>query len=181
MKRIVMFLAISIVLLSISFAVIAQTNDIDLPVPTTGIKLKIINWTYNTKVLNIATDGNPSSGNNVTLWSWSNNQTQWWMNQHAGDDSHDCACYRIAVYGFTYGHLGLNYNQATTKCTIYPFDSNNPYDFRILWYTGVHGYLIQLDERNRLLGASGGTSGSKCYWYSANSPYVNDWNVYAVA
>ena len=30
MKRIVMFLAISIVLLSISFAVIAQTNDIDL-------------------------------------------------------------------------------------------------------------------------------------------------------
>lgn len=158
-----------------------KDNTRYLSVPTQNVKLKIVNAAYTSKVLNVSTDGTPSSGNNVTIWSWSNNQTQWWMNEFCGYDDSGTACYRVVLYQTGLTGLALNYNQATTKCTIYPYGSNYYYDYRIVWLTGSYGHLIILNDRWLTLGTSGSSLGSQCYWYNTNSPSnTMNWEIYTV-
>lgn len=158
-KKASVMVIVVLFIISISFLVSGQITN-NLPVPTPGKKLEIINAAYNTKVLNVATDGVPVSGNNVTVWAWDDNQTQWWLNQYNGSN------YRVALYGFSLCYLGLNYHQTTTKCTVYPFDDNIADDYTITFLTGNYEYIIMLTNRGKVLGTSGSSSGSQCYWYS---------------
>lgn len=161
--------------------VFAGTNDLELPVPDLNERCKIINCAYDPYVLNVATDYTPTTSDGVTIWSWSNNSTQWWENEYAGINSHGGDCYRVVLSDDNLDHLGLNYNQSTTKCTIYPYASNDPYDYKIQWQTGAYGYIISLCERGRFLGACDSYLGSQCYWYYGAVYASDNWSIYELS
>lgn len=158
----------------------AAQTDVNLPAPTTGVKQKYENAAHPSRVLNVSTYGTPATGDAVTIWSWSNNATQWWCNVSNGYNGSGWTTYRVVL--FQYPNLALNYNQATYRCTVYPFASNSTSDYTITYLTGVSGYLLQLNAYGRYLGVTGDTLGTNCIWYlPKTSPTAEEcWNIYNI-
>ena len=75
----------------------------------------------NIKVLNVYTSGTPAAGNSVTIYTYSGSNTQKWeIIDNVDISSSLSGTYRVETMANT--TLALNFNQSTTKCTVYYFD-----------------------------------------------------------
>lgn len=132
------------------------------------------------KVLNVYTSGTPSAGTSVTIYSYSGSNTQKWeIIDNVDISSSLSGTYRVVTMALT--TLALNYNQSTTKCTVYYFDPllNSPNDYAIGFNTASGGYTIWLCNRpSRYLGNSGSSNGSQCYWYTVGNNGVGSEDIW---
>ena len=149
-------------------------------VPNTTNKLQLTSVQYGL-ILNVYTSGNPASGNNVTLYTPNSDSTgnasQSWKNVEISAANGQ---YRLACYYNT--ALTLNYNQATSKCTVYTVANNYYKDYIISYLDSTNGSnIIRLAHRDLYLGNSGNYNGAQCYWYSYTEnmtvPEQNKWNI----
>lgn len=130
------------------------------------------------KVLNVWTSGTPAADNLVTIYNWTDDDSQKW-NIVLNDDLDGIASdsYRIASKGNP--TVALNYRQDTSGCTLYYWGPANYYRDYPIGFMNVTGggYTIWLYYRNTLyLGNTGITNGSQCYWktYNSNSGISTD-------
>ena len=168
-KRIISeLLIICLIVLLIPFIVSA---DDQYDIPPSNYRLKYMSYGYSPYVLNVYTSGSPASGDMVTLYSSSGSASQSWKNDIVSISNYE---YKIACW---YNNsLTLNYNQATTKCTVYPYINNTAADYVINYQPGTYGLVISLPGRSRYLGNSGNYSGAQCYWYLYGSTIYNEDN-----
>ena len=146
---------------------------------STGVATKIESAVNTSKVLNVYTSGTPSSGNNVTLYTANNslyNVTQSWEFISVGNSKYKL----VLTY---YPDLGVNLNQATSKCTVYSVASNNAAgdydDYQVTVSTLSNGAnRIILPGWSKYLGHNGDYNGSQCYWYSTSGGYNSDYYWY---
>lgn len=183
----IMILCLSLVSAFISNA--EEKGVCSVTPPTLNEKIRLVNYAHTSNpelVLNIYSSS-PSLGDNVTTYTWSNNETQWWRNIQIGyKDPNDSETkyYRLEVYNDTSATninnnnaLSLNFNQATTKCTIYPWASNVTDDYELKWLVGNfanYAFRIKLYNRPRLLGVTNATIGTQCYWYTFANDNMNN-------
>ncbi len=126
------------------------------------------------KAMNILTWGSGTSGDNVTLYTYSGSATQTFVNRTVTTGG-----YRLESKSNS--ALSLNYNQATTKCTVYPahaLDTSRA-DYAVE-YAGVYIPMmsvltISLMDRDRNLGTSGSFNGAQLYWYLGNPTSEEHW------
>ena len=157
---------ILMMLFSIGICVFAAT-------PPVGTRLKDKNIGKSTStqdmVLNVYTSGTPVSGDTVTIYAASGSASQSWKNLTLPGGG-----FRFALYYDT-GGLSLNYQQSTTKCTVYPYGSNVLDDYKLRYDPGDYGALIVLNERGRFLGTSSNSSTTVCYWYTGFANADDNW------
>ena len=159
-----LMLALAIMLSVPTFAT-SYTNG----VPPTNVTLTVRCMDAINQVLNVYTSGAPASGNNVTLYTYSGSISQSWMNTENTASTSTKYVIRCA----TDTSLSLNYNQATTKCTVYTVANNNPNDFYLTFANGSYGIVVKLFSSGRYLGNSATTNGAQCYWYQMSSGWTN--------
>lgn len=137
---------------------------LDYSPPATGTKLRITNSTNPDRVLNVSTWGTPAQSDNVTIWSWSDNGTQWWKTEYYAQIG-GVGAYMVPLY--SYPTLMLNYHQYDNTCTIYGTSGNYYTDYTIYW-DNLGSYLFQLYlySYNRFLGIPDDDLGEQCSWYS---------------
>ncbi len=116
--------------------------------------------------MNVYTSGTPAADDLVTIYNYTGSSSQKWkiiLNQNLPGISSES--YRIMSVGNT--NVGLNYNQSTTKCTVYYVGAANYYmDYPVAFESITGGHTIWLYYRNtRYLGNSGSSNGDQCYWY----------------
>jgi hypothetical protein len=139
-------------------------------IPPTSGRLKVTNYAYQTKVMNVYTSGSPASGSDVTLYSPSGSAAQSWYNVFISGTKYRMECYYQAS-------LALNYNQATTKCTVYTHSGNVANDYQLSYLNGNNDTIIYLSVRGRCLGTSGSGNGAQLYWYLGNPTIEENWIV----
>ena len=133
------------------------------------------------RVLNIYTDYTPVSGDLVTLYSWSESDLQLWKIV-LNDDLNWVPSSSYRVESAANYSLALNYNQATTKCTMYPYASNDADDFPIGFESlNGGGHILWLYNRsNRYLWNSGNYLGAQCYWHTVDNSGVSSEDVWCL-
>jgi len=136
--------------------------------PPSG-RVKVTNYAYSSYVMNVYTSGTPLSGDSVTLYTPSGSQSQSWFNQKISGTSY----YRME--GYYQGNIALNYNQATTKCTVYTHSGNVALDYQLTYPNGSYANLIHLVGRSRNLGTSGNSNGAQLYWYTGSATIEENW------
>lgn len=123
------------------------------------------------KVLNVWTSGTPAVDNLVTIYNWTDDDSQKWNIVKNNDISGiNPDSYRVVSKGNNV--LALNYRQDTTGCTLYYFGPQNYYQDYPIGFNSVAGggYTIWLYYRNTLyLGNTGITNGSQCFWKTYDS------------
>ena len=141
---------------------------------------KFTSYGYSPRVLNVYTDYTPYSGAKVTLYSWSGSTNQQWriFPLYGYVNGAPIGTYRIVPQSNL--DLVLNYNQATTKCTVYDWATNNLSDYPVSFANASGDVVIILAfYGSRYLGNSGNYNGAQCYWYyyGPNS-YIHDEDVW---
>ena len=162
---------VAIALMVILAACCSMVCAIDYTPPAPNTKLRITNSTNTNRVINVATWGTPAQGDNVTVWSWSNNDTQWWKTECYGQIGGVYA-YKVPLYD--YPSLMLNYHQADHTCTIYGTANNSHTDYTIYWENlGGNSYHLYLWNYERYLGIPNDNLGAQCVWYSMSNGPTN--------
>jgi len=169
-----------------AFTVNAAENSVTPP--NVGDKLRFNNLAHTDKVLNIYSS-TPTSGNSVSVASWSNNATQWWRNVYLGkkyDWDSESKYYELEVYSNS--SLVLAFNSGTTPAYICTSSTATSSYYELKWLAGnINGlaFRIKLYSYDRLLGVTTATS-NFCYWYTfANNDLNNatseeNWLFYTV-
>lgn len=168
--------AISMLIVTVFIVIAGMFEVFAIPVGTDTVIKSNINLS---KVLNVYTSGTPSSGNNVTLYTANNsfnNNTQCWVVSELDDNYY-------TIWLECDGDLGLNINQATSKCTVYSiYDNfcNGDYDDYQITFSHISGntYAILLPGWHRYLSHSGDYNGSQCYWISDANGYNSNYYWY---
>lgn len=180
MKRLVSILAVAILFLTVGSTVFGYDTTLG------GFTCFMYSYGYSynapLKVLNVYTSGTPVSGDLVTLYSWSESDTQRWKIL-ANDDIDGVANDTYRVLSVAANTLALNYNQATTKCTVYPFDGNvNDYhDYPVDFEEVTNGHVIWLHYRSgRYLGNSANVVGAQCYWYLISNTGIHQEDIWCL-
>ena len=155
---------------------------LDYTPPATGTKLKLTNVSNTSRVLNVSTWGTPTQGDNVTVWSWSDNDTQWWKTEYYAQIG-GTGAYVVPLND--YPTLMLNYHQANYTCTIYGTSGNYYTDYTIYWDrldSNSNMFLLYLYSYNRFLGIPNDNLGAQCIWYSLSNGATNQekWIVTAI-
>ena len=157
-----------------AFTVNAAENSVTPP--NTNTKIKFVNYAHTDKVLNIYSS-NPTSGNSVSVASWSDNATQWWKNIYIGKkDPNDSETkyYKLEVYS-DYS-LVLAYNSWYDPAYIHTLSGTSASDYEIKWLVGNSSglaYRIKLYSKYRLLGVRTAES-NYCYWYTFSNNNLNN-------
>lgn len=183
--RIILILTICSLFLT-AFSVNAAENSVTPP--NTNTKIKFVNYAHTDKVLNIYSS-TPSSGNSVSIYSWSNNATQWWKNVYLGKkDPNDSETryYKLEVYSDS--SLGLAFDSGTVPAYIHTLSSISSSDYELKWLVGNSSslaYRIKLYSQYRLLGVTAANS-DYCYWFTFsnnnldNATSEENWLFYTV-
>ena len=156
-----LMLALAIMLSVPTFATSYTTG-----IPPTNVNLTVRCMDALSKVLNVYTSGTPASGDNVTLYTYSGSTSQKWTNTSVSSTSYAIRCTHNA-------YISLNYNQATTKCTVYTIAGNTTSDYYLSFADGSYGIVVKLTSSGRYLGNSATTDGAQCYWYKMSSGWTN--------
>ena len=157
-----------------AFTVNAAENSVTPP--NVGDKLRFNNLAHTDKVLNIYSSV-PSSGNSVSIASWSDNDTQWWRNIYIGkknNNDSETKYYKLEV--FNYNALVLAFNSGTTPAYICTSSSITASNYELKWLAGnISGlaFRIKLYNYDRLLGVTTATS-NFCYWYTFANNNLNN-------
>ena len=130
--------------------------------PTTDTKLRITNSSNTNRVLNVDTWGTPAQGDSVTVWSWSNNSTQWWKTDYYTTIG-GIPVYKTCL--FSDNSLLLNYHQADHHCTLYGVTGNSYTDYTHYWESVNGLYHLVLWNYTRYLGIPNDNLGANCIWY----------------
>ena len=160
-----LMLALAIMLSVPTFATSYTTG-----IPPTNVNLTIRCMDAINQVLNVYTSGTPKSGDNVTLYTYSGSNSQKWTNTLV-DTASGVSKYAIKCTGVP--SISLNYNQATTKCTVYTIANNSTNDYYLIFANGSYGIVVKLWHYGRYLGNSATTNGAQCYWYQMSPGWTN--------
>ncbi len=135
-------------------------------IPPTNVNLTIRCMDDVNQVLNVYTSGTPASGDSVTLYLYSGSNSQKWTNTSVSSTSYAIRCTHNA-------YISLNYNQATTKCTVYTVAGNVTDDYYLSFADGTYGIVVKLTSSGRYLGNSATTNGAQCYWYKMSPGWTD--------
>lgn len=163
-KGIVLTICI-ILIMSFAFSVNAYS-------PTLGWKYKLICKEYSGRVLNVYTEGTPTDGMSITLYTSNggfSNTTQCWMFNYPYEYSGaSYYIYKLALY--FYPALVANYYQTNAACTLWSWDDDIYDDYLVSIIedpdSGPFDIEIHLLLRSKHLGNSGDYNGAQCYWHS---------------
>jgi len=165
------------VVLLVAILLLIQTSIVHAYVAPPDLVNQYVFYSYGylPKVLNVYTSSPPVSGNMVTLYTYTDsNYQKWFFSSNSDIENAPSNSYRIVpLLGPS---LALNYNQATTKCTLYPFATNLITDYPVFFDWLTNGYAIYLaSNTHRYLGNSANSNGAQCYWYYlGTNSYIHD-------
>lgn len=171
-KRIISLLFVFSLLLSCCGFVLADTD------PVSDTKLRLSSTVNTNYVLNVYTDGTPELDDQVRMWVWDNNGTQWWKTcqymTYGG-----IPAFILPLYSYPTLMLNDYHPQSGHYCTLYTSTNNYYTDICFYWEKPGNYYQLYLFGHGRYLDADDTYNGAYCYW--SEEPYgTNSYQRWAV-
>lgn len=150
----------------------------DVPVNT---KVHITSIAYSSAFLNVETPGTVQAGKNVGVWHDTGDDSQRWYIEELDKDNR---IYRVGCFNHT--DLALNIYDASLSeapCTVYPWRSNNPNDYRIKIVNDSDNPIVSnifgfvLNPYLKCMSATGGDDGNDVKWRSPDSSTSQLWDI----
>ena len=149
--------------------------------PNTGVKMKICSQLDTSKVVNLAISqySTPSAGDNVTLYSYSNeNWTKWWTTS-IYTYSGGIPSFTINLYQYGQYLLYKGNSSDSSTCAIESTSNQYSSKYTVYWSrtnTGTPAiYEIYLFNYNLFLKTVNSTNSSDCRWASISNPVLNNY------
>ena len=158
-KRIISLLFIFSLLLSYCGIIYADST------PAINTKLRVSTALGTGYVLNVYINANqtPAADDQVRIWEWDDNDTQWWKTNYYMTYG-GVSAYILQLYSYPSLMINDYHTQSGHYCTLYTSTNNSYTDFCFYWEVVSNLYEMYLFSYNRYLEAASAANHAYCYW-----------------